>query len=107
MNEIGFRVLVVDDERAIRRYLHAALNAHGYIIYEAVNGQEALSAAAAEHPDLIILDLGLPDIDGVEVTRQMRMDKSRSSSLCEQERDSGCFGHGADDYLTKPFSTGS
>ena len=42
MNEIGFRVLVVDDERAIRRYLHAALNAHGYIIYEAVNGQEAI-----------------------------------------------------------------
>jgi two-component system KDP operon response regulator KdpE len=110
MNEIGFRVLVVDDERAIRRYLHAALNAHGYIIYEAVSGQEALSAAAAEHPDLIILDLGLPDIDGVEVTRQIREWSQVPIiilSVREQERDKvAALDAGADDYLTKPFSTG-
>jgi len=110
MNEIGFRVLVVDDERAIRRYLHAALNAHGYIIYEAVNGQEALSAAAAERPDLIILDLGLPDIDGVEVTRQIREWSQLPIiilSVREQERDKvAALDAGADDYLTKPFSTG-
>jgi len=110
MNEIGFRVLVVDDERAIRRYLHAALNAHGYIIYEAVSGQEALSAAAAERPDLIILDLGLPDIDGVEVTRQIREWSQVPIiilSVREQERDKvAALDAGADDYLTKPFSTG-
>ena len=110
MNEIGFRVLVVDDERAIRRYLHAALNAHGYIIYEAVNGQEALSAAVAERPDLIILDLGLPDIDGVEVTRQIREWSQIPIiilSVREQERDKvAALDAGADDYLTKPFSTG-
>jgi two-component system, OmpR family, KDP operon response regulator KdpE len=110
MNEIGFRVLVVDDERAIRRYLHAALNAHGYIIYEAVSGQEALSAAASEHPDLIILDLGLPDIDGVEVTRQIREWSQVPIiilSVREQERDKvAALDAGADDYLTKPFSTG-
>ena len=110
MNEIGFRVLVVDDERAIRRYLHAALNAHGYVIYEAVNGQEALSAAAAERPDLIILDLGLPDIDGVEVTRQIREWSQIPIiilSVREQERDKvAALDAGADDYLTKPFSTG-
>jgi two-component system, OmpR family, KDP operon response regulator KdpE len=110
MNEIGFRVLVVDDERAIRRYLHAALNAHGYVIYEAVNGQEALSAAATERPDLIILDLGLPDIDGVEVTRQIREWTQIPIiilSVREQEKDKvAALDAGADDYLTKPFSTG-
>jgi two-component system KDP operon response regulator KdpE len=95
MNEIGFRVLVVDDERAIRRYLHVALNAHGYIIYEAVNGQEALSMAATERPDLIILDLGLPDIDGVEITRQIR-EWSQIPIIILSVRE----------YLTKPFSTG-
>jgi two-component system KDP operon response regulator KdpE len=110
MNEIGFRVLVVDDERAIRRYLHVALNAHGYIIYEAVNGQEALSMAATERPDLIILDLGLPDIDGVEITRQIREWSQIPIiilSVREQEKDKvAALDAGADDYLTKPFSTG-
>jgi two-component system KDP operon response regulator KdpE len=110
MNEIGFRVLVVDDERAIRRYLHAALNAHGYIIYEAVNGQEVLSMAATERPDLIILDLGLPDIDGVEITRQIREWSQIPIiilSVREQEKDKvAALDAGADDYLTKPFSTG-
>jgi two-component system KDP operon response regulator KdpE len=110
MNEIGFRVLVVDDERAIRRYLHVALNAHGYIIYEAVNGQEALSMAATERPDLIILDLGLPDIDGVEITRQIREWSQIPIiilSVREQEKDKvAALDAGADDYLTKPFNTG-
>ncbi len=110
MNEIGFRVLIVDDERAIRRYLHAALNAHGYIISEAINGQEALSAVAAERPDLVILDLGLPDIDGVEVTRQVREWSQVPIiilSVREQEGDKvAALDAGADDYLTKPFSSG-
>ena len=55
MNDIGLRVLVVDDERAIRRYLHAALNAQGYTVYEASGGKEALNMVVADRPDLIIL----------------------------------------------------
>jgi two-component system, OmpR family, KDP operon response regulator KdpE len=110
MNEIGLRILVVDDERAIRRYLHAALNAQGYTVYEATCGKEALTMAVADRPDLIILDLGLPDLDGVEVTRQLR-EWSKIPiiilSVREQESDKiNALDAGADDYLTKPFSSG-
>ena len=110
MTEIGVRVLVVDDERAIRRYLHAALNAQGYTVYEASNGQEALNAAVTDRPDLIILDLGLPDFDGVEVTRRLREWTNIPIlilSVREQENDKiAALDAGADDYLTKPFSSG-
>ncbi len=110
MNDIGLRVLVVDDEKAIRRYLHAALNAQGYTVYEALGGKEALSMVAANRPDLIILDLGLPDMDGVEVTRQLREWSATPIiilSVREQESDKiAALDAGADDYLTKPFSTG-
>ncbi len=110
MNEIGLRVLVVDDEKAIRRYLHAALNAQGYTVYEAKSGSETLSMAAANRPDLIILDLGLPDMDGVEVTRQLREWTNTPIiilSVREQESDKiEALDAGADDYLTKPFSSG-
>ena len=107
MTDTGARVLVVDDERAIRRYLHAALNAQGYTVYEAANGQEALNAAVANRPDLIILDLGLPDIDGVEITRRLREWTNIPIlilSVREQEIDKiAALDAGADDYLTKPF----
>jgi two-component system KDP operon response regulator KdpE len=110
MDEIGFRVLVVDDERAIRRFLHATLNAQGCVIYEAADGQSALMMAAAERPDLIILDLGLPDMDGLEVTRQIREWSQIPIiilSVREQEQDKvSALDAGADDYLTKPFSIG-
>jgi two-component system KDP operon response regulator KdpE len=110
MTENGVRVLVVDDERAIRRYLHAALNAQGYTVYEAANGQEALNAAVAYRPDLIILDLGLPDIDGVAITRQLREWTNIPIlilSVREQESDKiAALDAGADDYLTKPFNSG-
>ena len=110
MTETGVRILVVDDERAIRRYLHAALNAQGYTVYEAANGQEALNAAIANRPDLIILDLGLPDIDGVEITRRLREWSNIPIlilSVREQEIDKiAALDAGADDYLTKPFSSG-
>ncbi len=110
MNEIGLRVLVVDDERAIRRYLHAALNAQGYTVYEASSGKEALNKTVADRPDLIILDLGLPDLDGVEVTRQLREWTHTPIiilSVREQENDKiSALDAGADDYLTKPFSSG-
>jgi len=110
MNDFGLRVLVVDDERAIRRYLHAALNAQGYTVYEASGGKEALNMVVAERPDLIILDLGLPDMDGVEVTRQLREWTQTPIiilSVREQDRDKiDALDAGADDYLTKPFSSG-
>ncbi len=110
MNDFGLRVLVVDDERAIRRYLHAALNAQGYTVFEAASGKDALSMAVADRPDLIILDLGLPDLDGVEVTRQLREWSHIPVivlSVREQESDKiSALDAGADDYLTKPFSSG-
>jgi two-component system KDP operon response regulator KdpE len=104
------RVLVVDDEPAIRRFLRAALNAQGYDVFEAVNGWEALSAVVTHRPDIIILDLGLPDMEGVEVTRRLRewcQTPVIVLSVREQEGDKiSALDAGADDYLTKPFSSG-
>src|SRR5512145_546239 len=110
MTEAGQRVLVVDDENAIRRYLRAALSAQGFSIFEAANGQEAINSVVSNHPDLIILDLGLPDFDGIEVTRRLR-EWSQTPiiilSVREAENDKvAALDAGADDYLTKPFSTG-
>ncbi len=110
MSETGQRVLVVDDELSIRRYLRAALTAQGFAISEAASGREALNEAISFHPDIIILDLGLPDIDGIEVTRQLR-EWSQTPiiilSVREGEADKvAALDAGADDYLTKPFGTG-
>jgi two-component system KDP operon response regulator KdpE len=110
MDENGLRVLVVDDERAIRRYLHAALIAQGYTVFEASCGRDALNMTIADRPDMIILDLGLPDMDGVEVTRKLREWTQIPIiilSVREQESDKiNALDAGADDYLTKPFSSG-
>jgi two-component system KDP operon response regulator KdpE len=104
------KVLVVDDEPAIRRFLQITLRAEGYALFEAANGREALSQVAAHRPDLIILDLGLPDVDGVEVTRLLRAQLQTPIiilSVREQEADKiAALDAGADDYLTKPFGTG-
>jgi two-component system, OmpR family, KDP operon response regulator KdpE len=109
MAETDLRVLVVDDERSIRRFLKASLGSQ-FVILEATNGEEALSAVATEHPDIIILDLGLPDMDGVEVTRRLREWTQIPIiivSVREQERDKiAALDAGADDYLTKPFGVG-
>ena len=110
MTDPGLRILVVDDEKAIRRYLHASLNAQGNVVFEASNGEEALRAAAMNRLDIVILDLGLPDIDGVEVTRRIREWSQIPIiilSVREQEQDKiAALDAGADDYLTKPFGTG-
>jgi two-component system KDP operon response regulator KdpE len=102
-------ILVVDDERAIRRFLSASLSGQ-YEIKEAASGEDAMRAVAAERPDLIILDLGLPDIDGVEVTRRLREWTQIPIivvSVREQESDKvAALDAGADDYLTKPFGAG-
>jgi len=110
MTEAGQRILIVDDETPIRRYLRTALSAEGFHVFEATNGQEALNATVANHPDLIILDLGLPDFDGTEVTRRLR-EWSQTPiivlSVREAENDKvAALDAGADDYLTKPFGTG-
>ncbi len=110
MTENGLRVLVVDDEPAIQRFLHMALSAEGYSVFAAVSGAEALSGVVAHRPDLIILDLGLPDMDGSEVTRRVREWASVPIiilSVRGQEADKiEALDAGADDYLTKPFGAG-
>ncbi|KPL82230.1 response regulator [Levilinea saccharolytica] len=110
MEETGVRILVVDDERAIRRFLRASLSAHGHTILEAAAGREALSAVAEQRPDIIFLDLGLPDMDGVEVTRQIREWSDTPIiilSVRDREADKiAALEAGADDYLVKPFGMG-
>jgi len=110
MNPASLRILIVDDEKAIRRYLHATLTAQGYETFEAADGEEALRSAAVNRPDLVILDLGLPDIDGIEVARRIREWSQLPIiilSVREQERDKiAALDAGADDYLTKPFGSG-
>jgi two-component system KDP operon response regulator KdpE len=110
MTETGQRVLVVDDESSIRRYLRAALSAQGFAVHEAADGQEAINAVLSYHPDVIILDLGLPDFDGIEVTRRLREWSTTPIivlSVREAETDKiAALDAGADDYLTKPFGTG-
>ncbi|MGE5221267.1 MAG: response regulator [Omnitrophica WOR_2 bacterium] len=110
MADTGIRILVVDDERPIRRYLRAVLSAEGYTVLEAACGRDALIFAASEHPDLVILDLGLPDMDGVDVTRRLREWTKLPViilSVRDQEREKvAALDAGADDYLTKPFGTG-
>ena len=110
MSDDGRRVLVVDDENAIRRYLRTALTAQGFAVHEASNGQETLNAVIEYRPDVIILDLGLPDFDGIEVTRRLREWSNTPIiilSVREAEQDKiAALDAGADDYLTKPFGTG-
>lgn len=110
MADSDARVLVVDDDRAIRRFLRTSLAAHGYVVLEAETGQGALQAVMAQRPDVIILDLGLPDLDGVEVARQLREWTQIPIivlSVREHEEDKiAALDAGADDYLTKPFGVG-
>ena len=101
------RILVVDDEAAIRRLLATVLESSGFVVHLAENGSLGLAAAAAVRPDLILLDLGLPDLDGVEVIRRLREWSPAPIivlSVREREDDKvAALDAGADDYLTKPF----
>jgi two-component system KDP operon response regulator KdpE len=102
------KILVVDDERPIRRFLNASL-ANSYSILEAENGNDAIKMAAMNHPEVIILDLGLPDMDGTDVTRRLREWTDVPIiviSVRDSEEDKvAALDAGADDYLTKPFGT--
>ena len=102
-------VLVVEDEPQVMRFLRATLPVHGFRVVEANTGSQAIVAASTQVPDLILLDLGLPDIDGVEVTRRLREWSATPIivlSAREAERHKvEALDAGADDYLTKPFGT--
>lgn len=104
------RILVVDDEPQIQRFLRPALTAAGYDVLEAVNGAEALKAAATQAPDLIILDLGLPDMDGKDVVTSLRgWSDVPIIILSARDRESEkilALDLGADDYVEKPFRIG-
>jgi two-component system KDP operon response regulator KdpE len=102
-------VLVIDDEAPIRRLLRLTLEPQGYKVYEAGNGQLGLQEAAARRPDVIVLDLGLPDMDGLAVLKRLR-EWSQTPVLVLSVRDReadkvAALDNGADDYLTKPFGT--
>jgi two-component system, OmpR family, KDP operon response regulator KdpE len=103
----GARILIADDEPAIRRAVQTNLARHGFQISTAENGREAIERAASFRPDLVLLDLGLPDVDGLEVIRTLRERGSTPIvvlSVRGQERDKvAALDMGADDYLTKPF----
>jgi len=102
--------LVIDDERQIRRLLRVCLEGNGYRVLEAATGQEGLLQAAQHPPEVVLLDLGLPDMDGVSVLKRLR-EWSRVPvvvlSVRDREEDKvAALDNGADDYVTKPFSTG-
>jgi two-component system, OmpR family, KDP operon response regulator KdpE len=104
------RILIVDDEESIRRFLRVTLSAQQYKVFEASSGQEASDSALQHKPDVIILDLGLPDMDGVDVIRLVRQWTQTPIvvlSIRGSEKDKiAALDAGADDFLTKPFSTG-
>jgi two-component system, OmpR family, KDP operon response regulator KdpE len=105
----GLKVLIVDDEIQIRRFLRISLEANGYQVDETNNGQVAIVKVAQHHPDMVILDMGLPDMDGLEVLKRLR-EWTKIPVIILSVRDSdqdkvNTLDAGADDYLTKPFST--
>lgn len=102
-------VLLIEDDSQIRRFLRVTLGSSGYNLLEATSAQEGIKRVGLQHPDLIILDLTLPDLDGLEVARQLREWTTTPIivlSARNQEKDKvAALDAGADDYLTKPFGT--
>jgi two-component system KDP operon response regulator KdpE len=110
MTDAAPTILLIEDEPQIRRFLRATLTAHGYRLVEASTGQDGLVQAATRQPELVILDLGLPDLDGLEVTRRLRDWTAIPIIVLSargQENDKiAALDAGADDYVTKPFGVG-
>jgi len=103
-------IVLIEDEPQIRRFLRATLGTQGYRLHEATSGEDGLIEAATRQPDVVILDLGLPDLDGLAVIRRLR-EWSRVPiivlSARGQERDKvAALDAGADDYVSKPFAVG-
>ncbi|MBN1231708.1 MAG: response regulator transcription factor [Anaerolineales bacterium] len=109
-NDSGIRVLIIDDEIAIRRFLRTSLQASGYMIIEAHTGEEGIAEIINKRPDLVILDIGLPVIDGIEVIKKIREWSDIPililSVMDQEKKKIEALDAGADDYLTKPFSVG-
>lgn len=110
MCEHGARILIIDDEPQIRKLLKVTLQAHQYATHEAATGEEGVLQASVVHPDLIVLDLGLPDLSGMEVLGRIR-DWSSAPIIVltakdQEESKIAALDSGADDYVTKPFSMG-
>jgi two-component system, OmpR family, KDP operon response regulator KdpE len=108
MSEVLKKILIVDDEPSILKLLKLGLETVGYAVYQAENGDRCFQEVLSVHPDAIVLDLGLPDIKGVEVIRKLR-EWSRIPIIVLTVQDSDeekvkALDHGADDYITKPFS---
>ena len=108
MTSLKPMILVIEDEPQMLRFLRVSLGAHGYQVVEATTGSQGMAEAAARNPDVILLDLGLPDVDGLEVTCRLR-EWTRTPiiviSARGQDQDKvQALDQGADDYLTKPFS---
>ncbi len=101
-------VLVIEDEAQIRRFLRASLPPHGYSLVEAPTAREGVADAGSKSPDIILLDLGLPDADGIEVTKQLREFTKTPiivvSARGQEDDKVAALDAGADDYLTKPFA---
>jgi two-component system KDP operon response regulator KdpE len=110
MGEAKWLILIIEDEAPIRRFLRTALEGAGYRSLEAASGEEGLTLAASHNPDLVLLDLGLPDCDGLEVIARLRQWSAAPIivlSARDKERDKiDGLDAGADDYLTKPFAVG-
>ena len=110
MAEIKLTALIVEDELPIRRFIKAAFSSQNIKLIEAVTGAEGLSLAASHRPDVLLLDLGLPDMDGIEVIRELRKSSTVPIIVLSargKEKDKVlALESGADDYLTKPFSVG-
>jgi two-component system KDP operon response regulator KdpE len=103
-------ILIIEDEPPIRRFLRASLTNEGYRLNEAASGEEGLRVASSQPPDLVILDLGLPDVDGHEVLRQLREWLAAPiiilSARDQEIQKIKALDNGADDYVTKPFGIG-
>jgi two-component system KDP operon response regulator KdpE len=108
MSQDGPKVLIIEDEEEIRRFLRVALSHHGYRLVEAETGRQGLLEAATRQPDVVILDLGLPDMEGLEVIVALRgwspVPIIVLSARGQDEDKVAALDSGADDYLTKPFS---
>lgn len=104
------KILIIDDEKQIRKILQISLTANNYQIIEAENGQQGLNQAVIENPDCIVLDLGLPDIDGINVLSKLREWYAAPIIILSVRRSEKdiikALDNGANDYVTKPFSTG-